>query len=51
MAFAAMPNDLFSRGMTDGLTENDVSFSLLVTPPGWLSGEHVKTHDLVVVNL
>lgn len=25
VAFAAMPNDLYSRGMNDGLTENDVS--------------------------
>lgn len=25
VAFSAMPNDLYSRGMNDGLTENDVS--------------------------
>ena len=30
VAFAAMPNDLYSRGMNDGLTENDVSTSLYV---------------------
>lgn len=26
VAFAAMPNDLYSKGMNDGLTENNVSF-------------------------
>lgn len=26
VAFAAMPNDLYSRGLNDGLTENNVSF-------------------------
>ena len=30
VAFAAMPNDLYSRGMNDGLTENDVSTCLFV---------------------
>ena len=25
VAFAAMPNEMFSRGMNDGLSENDVS--------------------------
>jgi hypothetical protein len=25
VAFAAMPNDLYSKGMNDGLTENNVS--------------------------
>ena len=32
VAFAAMPNEMFSRGMNDGLSENDVSLSYRVNP-------------------
>ena len=31
VAFAAMPNEMYSRGMNDGLSENNVSCSVVIS--------------------